>query len=73
MSKKRLEYARVFDLDVQIFQQLPLYIRKRIIGEAKILYCKNSDLLYDLAFQTIKEFDLFEKGYRMYLEKVQHG
>ena len=58
---------------LKIFQQLPIYIRKRILKEGKILLDKNSDLLYELAFATIKEFELFEKMYKMYLNEVENG
>jgi predicted nucleotidyltransferase len=33
LSRKRLEYLAQFDLDVQIFQALPLYIRHRVLKE----------------------------------------
>ncbi len=75
MSKKRLDYLKeVSDkIDIQIFQQLPIYIRIRIIKECKILLEKNSDFLYGIAFDTIKEFKLYEKLYFMYLEEVKNG
>ncbi len=75
MSKKRLEYASIASgkIDIHIFQQLPLYIRKRILKEGKILLYKNENLLYEIAFSTIKEFDSFEKIYNMYLDKVKNG
>jgi hypothetical protein len=74
MSKKRLEFLKDFgSFDIQIFQQLPIYIRKRILKEAKILFCKNLDLLYEIYFSTIKEFNFFEKLYNMYLQEVKHG
>jgi len=75
MSKKRMRLLLKCpsNFDIQIFQQLPVYIRKRILKEAKILFCKNLPLLYEIYFQTIKEFNFFEKLYNMYLEKVQNG
>jgi len=74
MSQKRLEFLKSFDsFDIQIFQQLPIYIRNRILKEGKILFCKNLDLLYEIYFATIKEFNFFEKLYNMYLEEVKHG
>ncbi len=59
--------------DVQIFQQLPLYIRKRILKEAKIIYCKNQSSLYDLYFETIRKFEDYKKYYDEYLKAVLHG
>lgn len=75
MSKKRLEYlGEVSDkMDIQIFQQLPIYIRARILKECKILLEKNSDLLYEIAFDTIKEFGFYKKLYVMYLNEVKNG
>ena len=49
-SHKRLEYLNDFSLDIQIFQSIPLYIRKRVLGEGRLLYVRDEDQLYDLAF-----------------------
>jgi len=75
MSKKRLSFLSALsdNFDVNIFQQLPLYIRKRILKEGKILFCKDEDVLYDLAFSTIKEFEFYEKLYNMYLKGIENG
>lgn len=75
MSNKRIHYSGSLPdkFDVHIFQQLPLYIRQRILKDGKVLLCKNEMLLYNLASQTIKEFNLYEKGYNLYLEKVLNG
>src|SRR3989344_4760496 len=59
MSKMRLN-CEVFakkNIDVHIFQQLPLYVRQRVLNEGKIIVCKNEDLLYEIAFATIKEMN----------------
>lgn len=75
MSNKRIEFLKNVPskFDIQIFQQLPVYIRIRIIRESKVLYCKNEEKLYDLAYQTLKEFNFYEKIYNLYLEKVKNG
>jgi len=74
LSKRKFQYTLENEkYDIQIFQQLPIYIRKRILREAKILYCKDEDMLYDLYFQTIKEFDDFKPLYEDYLEVIQNG
>ncbi len=74
MSRKRLEYLAKFpEFDIQIFQQLPIFIRIRILKEGTCLYCKNEDLLYDLAFKTIREFEDFKPHYKAYLEGVLNG
>ena len=71
LSQKKLEYLKLTDnMDVQIFQQLPLYIRIRIIKEGKILFCANEDELYQLVFNTIREFEDFKYTYQDYLKEV---
>ena len=72
MIKKRLKSLSFAPekFDIQVFQQLPLYIRQRILREGKILICKNEDLLYEIAYLTVKDFNLFEKAYLMYLSSV---
>lgn len=72
LSEKRLDYLTVLGegFDVQIFQQLPLYIGMRVLKEGSIEFCKDESALYEFAFQTIKDFELFEPIYREYLEAV---
>ena len=74
MSKKRLRYSSLFPnkFDVNIFQQLPLYIRKRILKEGKVILCKDEDLHYSIAFATLKEFDMYKKIYYNYLNSMQN-
>ena len=75
MTLKKLEYLGKANekLDINIFQQLPIYIRIRILKEGKILFCKNNKMLYELAFGTIKEFGFYKKLYEMYLNKIENG
>jgi len=56
--------------DVQIFQDLPLYIRKDVL-KGKLLYSKDKSI-YDIARNTIEEFDDFKRGYydAIDLEKI---
>jgi len=56
--------------DIQIFQQLPLYIQVRILKEGKILFCKDEDELYELALQTVKSFESYKKIYYAYLDSI---
>jgi len=70
LSRKRLEYQKLFVMDVQIFQQLPLYIKVRVIKEGKNLFSADEDALYQLVFDTISEFEDFEHIYRDYLKEV---
>lgn len=73
MSRKRLDYLKHFDFDIQIFQQLPLYIKKRILKEGQILFCRNEDTLYNIAFKTIQEYSDYEHIYREYLKEISHA
>ncbi|MCD6540704.1 nucleotidyltransferase domain-containing protein [Candidatus Bipolaricaulota bacterium] len=73
LSKKKLDYLAEFDLDIHIYQQLPLYIRHRVLKEGKVLFCRDEDVLYDLAFRTIREYEDFKHIYREYLEEIARG
>ncbi len=72
LSEKRFAYLKVFDLDVQIFQQLPLYIRMRVIKDGKKLFCANEDELYQSVFNTITEFEDYRDIYHDYLMEVEN-
>jgi predicted nucleotidyltransferase len=69
-SDKRLDYMAGSDLDVKIFQQLPLYIRTRILKEGRVLFVRDEDRLYDLAFRTARAFEDFRPYYQHYLDAV---
>jgi uncharacterized protein len=73
LSRKRLEYLAQVDLDVQIFQALPLYIRSRVLKEGRVLFVRNEDLLYEIAFRTAQAFEDFKHIYYGYLEQVAHA
>lgn len=69
-SRKRLEYLAARDLDVNIFQQLPLYLRSRVLKEGRVLFVRDEDRLYDLAFRTARAFEDFRPYYQAYLDAV---
>lgn len=71
LSRKRLDYLKEFSFDIQIFQRLPLYIRHRVLKEAKVLFVRDEELLYELAVRTIKSFEDFKHIYYSYLEEVK--
>ncbi|MHC1595220.1 MAG: nucleotidyltransferase domain-containing protein [Methanotrichaceae archaeon] len=57
--------SELFDdtYDIQIFQLLPLYLRREVLmGE--VLYCEDKQFLYETAIDTIKDFEAFK--YRFY-------
>ena len=72
MTKKRMSYMKT-DYDIQIFQQLPLYIRSRILKQHFILLNKNEKLLYELVYQTIKELNFYNHIYRDYISYIENG
>ena len=71
-SRKRLDYLAASDLDVRVFQEVPLYIRHRILKEGQLLFMREegADSLYGLALRTAREFERFKPIYREYLEQV---
>jgi predicted nucleotidyltransferase len=52
--------------DVQIFQDLPLYVRINVL-KGKIIYAKNESFVYEKAYDTIKKFDDYKKYYYDYI------
>ena len=54
--------------DIQIFSHLPLYVRTEVL-RGKVLYCPDERFLYDVAYQTIREFDDFKHRLYDYIGK----
>ena len=52
--------------DVQIFQLLPVYVKRECL-KGKVLYCRDETFLYDIAYETIKEWEDFKRYYYDYL------
>ena len=71
LAKKKLEYLKGLPdkYDVQIYQLLPLYIRTRILKEGKILYTKDIKKIYNIAYETIKDFEDFKRYYYDYINR----
>ena len=72
LQRKRLSYLKEGNADVHIFSQLPLYIRRRVLKEGKILQCRDDDLLYEIAFRTAQAFEDFRHIYNGYLKELAH-
>ena len=66
----RLEYAAEADVDLSVFQQLPLAIRSRILKEGAVLFVRDEDALYDVAIRTAKAWEDFRHIHREYLDQV---
>lgn len=73
LSHKRLDYLKEGDADIHIFSQLPLYVRRRVLKEGKILLCHDEDALYEMAFRTAQAFEDFKHIYYGYLEEVANA
>ena len=57
-------------LHVSVFQQLPLYVRTRVLREGKVVACRDEDGLYEVARRTTRAFEAFKHRHREYLEEV---
>jgi len=60
--------SELFDdiYDIQIFQQLPLYVRIKVF-KGKMIYCKDKRFLYEAAIETIKDFEEFKHRFYDYI------
>ncbi|MEN4005946.1 MAG: nucleotidyltransferase domain-containing protein [Methanobacteriaceae archaeon] len=54
--------------DVQIYEQLPLYVRIEVL-KGKVLYFEDKCFLYEKAYETIKDFDEFKHRFYDYIGK----
>ncbi len=55
------------DIDLHIFQDLPLQVRMEVL-KGKVLYSDDDVFLHDLAYHQIKEFDDFRHHLYDYLD-----
>lgn len=58
------------DLDVSMFQRLPLAVRSRVLKEGRVLLVKDETVLYEVAIRTAKAWEDFKPHHRRYLEAV---
>jgi predicted nucleotidyltransferase len=74
-TEKKLDYLAdaAAGLDLAIFQELPLYVRTRVLKEGRVLFAADEDALYDLAIRTAKAWEDFRPIYRRYLDEVARG
>lgn len=69
-SRKRLEYLAEAEVDLSVFQDLPLALQTRVLGEGKVLCVRDEDALYDLAARAVRAFEDFRHIHREYLDRV---
>ncbi|MHA2296320.1 MAG: hypothetical protein ACXAEU_16480 [Candidatus Hodarchaeales archaeon] len=69
MYEKRIEYLKDFTqgFDIQIFQLLPTSVKKGVL-QGRVLY--ETDQLYDIAYQAIKDYDNLKKYIDDYMEGI---
>jgi predicted nucleotidyltransferase len=72
-TRKRLEYLSESDLDLCVFQQLPLHVRRRVLKEGTVLFTRDEDTLYALAARTARAYEYFRPIQRRYLDEVARG
>ena len=72
-AEKRLEYLAEGDLDVAVFQSLPLHIRSRVLKEGTVLYARDEEALYAIAIRTARAWEGFRHIHRQYLDEILRG
>ncbi len=70
LNKIRLNLLKIFtdSLDIQIYQLLPIYIQIEVL-KGKFLYIRNEDRVYEIAYETIEEYEDFLPLYRDYINR----
>lgn len=59
------------DFDIQIFQELPIYIRKEIISYGKVIYYREHNSVFDVFMRTIREFEDFKPRLEIYYSNLE--
>ena len=54
------------NFDVQIFQLLPLFMRKEVL-KGKLIYAKDEKFVYQKAYETLEDFESFKRHYYDYI------
>ena len=71
MARKKLRYLKFSGLDIHLFNALPIYIRRRVLKEGKLLFVRDEDELYEVAFRTVQAFEDFKHLYYDYLREIE--
>ena len=78
-TEKFFEYFRLGDgprsggLDICLFQDLPMYIRQRVLEHGRVLLATDEDELYRIAVDFVGRWEDFKPHYEAYLEAVARG
>ncbi|MGM5485236.1 MAG: nucleotidyltransferase domain-containing protein [Nanobdellota archaeon] len=54
--------------DVQIYQDLPLYVRNDIVKKHKVLFARDEQKMKEILIDTIRDYSRFEKYLNNYYE-----
>lgn len=54
------------NFDIKMFQLLPLFVKKEVF-KGKMIFCRDKPLAYDLAYDTFREWEDFERCYKFYI------
>lgn len=73
LTEKRLDYLQIGDLDVSVFQALPIYIRHRVLRDGQVHYVRDENALYEVAYRAVQAYEDFKHIYRDYLAQVSRG
>ena len=70
LSEIRLELLKKFNdkFDIQMFQLLPLYVQIEVL-KGEILYVRKEEKLYEIANETIEEYEEFYPFYLDYINR----
>ena len=52
--------------DIQIFQDLPLYIQSEILSTGKVIYYRDYKEIFNIFMKTIREFEDFKPRLQLY-------
>jgi predicted nucleotidyltransferase len=70
LDRARLDYLAEAEVDLVVFQRLPLAVRSRILKEGSVVFVRDEPALYALAARTARAFEGFRHIHRDYLERV---
>ena len=70
LAEIRLNLLKKFEdkFDIQIFQLLPIYIQIEVL-KGKVLYMRDENMIYEIAYETIEEYEEFSPLYKDYINR----
>lgn len=61
IAEKRVSYLADVELDVQVLQDLLVHVRRRVPKEGSVLFYRDEDVLYEVAFASMRAFERFKR------------